>query len=41
MKMSSDCFHTKAEVESISEMPYFNRKRSGEMGEVKIGSVKV
>jgi hypothetical protein len=41
MKMSSDSFHMKTEIESVWEMPCFNRERSGEMGGVEISNVKV
>jgi len=29
MKMSSDSFHIKTEIESVLEMPFFNRETSG------------
>jgi len=39
--MSPDSFHIKTEIESVSEMPCFNRERSRDMGGVKISSVKL
>jgi len=39
--MCSDSFQIKTEIESVSEVPFFNSERSGKMGGVKISSVKV